>query len=41
MDGEENSNFVLEVDNVTQIMDYQNCIMSPLIDDQGKLKGAV
>ena len=41
MDGEDDPRFVLEVDNVTQVMDYENVLMCPLFDDKGMLKGVV
>ena len=41
MDGEDDLAFCLEVDNVTQILDYENALMCPLVDDKGRLKGVV
>lgn len=41
MDGEDEKEFVLEIDNTAQVLDYDNVLVTPLIDQDDKLKGVI
>jgi hypothetical protein len=41
MDGEENQDFCMEIDNSIQVMDYENVLVCPMFDNTGQLKGVI
>lgn len=41
MDGEDEQEFCLEVDNTIQVMDYENVLVCPMFDRNNKLKGVI
>jgi hypothetical protein len=41
LEGEDDPKYSFEVDNINQLMDFENILIMPLIDSEGKLKGVV
>lgn len=41
MDGEDEQEFCLEVDNTIQVMDYENALVCPMFDNKNRLKGVI
>ena len=41
MDGEDEQEFCLEVDNTVQVMDYENVLVCPMFDSKNRLKGVI
>ena len=41
LEGEDDPKYSFEVDNINQLMDFENILIMPLIDSKGKLKGVV
>jgi|OM-RGC.v1.033518630 hypothetical protein len=40
-EGEDDPQYSFEVDNHLQLLDFENLLVVPLIDSNGKLKGAI
>jgi hypothetical protein len=41
LEGENDPKYSFEVDNINQLLDFENILIMPLIDSQGKLKGVI
>lgn len=41
LDGEDDPKYSFEVDNINQLLDFENILIMPLIDSNGQLKGVI
>lgn len=41
MQGEDEKEFILEIDNTAQVLDYENALVTPLFDQHENLKGVI